>query len=87
MCLDLFQGMAGKWGSLKLHEPFFWNFCWEFQIQKNKVTIEKKFFINKSVKPLIALKERHQGLLKLHVPLRECSSVDVKMGLQKGNFV
>ena len=37
----------------------------------------KKFFINKSVKALIPLKEGHQSLLKLHVLLRGCSSVCV----------
>ena len=30
----------------------------------------KKLFINKSVKALIPLKEGHQVLFKLHVPLR-----------------
>ena len=29
----------------------------------------KKFFINNSVEALIPLKEKHQGLLELHVPL------------------
>ena len=30
---------------------------------------KKKFFINKSAEALVPLKERYQGLLKLHVPL------------------
>ena len=47
----------------------------------------KKFFINKSVKALIPLKEGHQGLLKLHVPWGGGFSVGEKMGLQKENFV
>ena len=48
----------------------------------------KKFFINKSVKALIPLKEGHQGLLKLHVPwgVFQCGGKE-NLGLQKENFV
>ena len=43
----------------------------------------KKFFVNKSVKALISLKLGHQGLLKLHVPLRGFSSVGGKWDPKK----
>ena len=49
-----------------------------------------KFFTNKSIEALSPLKEGHQGLIKLHVPLviGVCSSMGEKQGsLQKGNFV
>ena len=47
----------------------------------------KKLLINRCVKALITLKEGNQGLLKLHVSLRGFSTLEEKMGLQKGNFV
>ena len=47
----------------------------------------KKLLINRCVKVLITLKEGNQGLLKLHVSLRGFSTLEEKMGLQKGNFV
>ena len=46
-----------------------------------------KLFINKSVRALILFKKQHQGLLKLHIPLRGVFHCGGKMGLQKRNFV
>ena len=59
-----------------------WGDCWHCMNHRNK-----KLFINKSPKALIKLKEGHQDLLKLHVPLRGCSTVGGKVGIQKGDFV
>ena len=55
-------------GPLKLHEPFLGDCNWEVQMWENDHR-RKKFFINNSVGALIPFKEKHQGLLKLHVPL------------------
>ena len=65
---------------------FGWIFVVKFKYKKQGDHWDKKFFINKSVKAWISLKEGHQGLLKLHVPLRGCSSMG-EMELQKGDFV
>ena len=43
-----------------------------------------KLFINKSVRALILFKKQHQGLLKLHIPLRDCSTEGGKWGSKKG---
>ena len=40
---------------------------------------KKKFFINNSVKAVISFKEKHQGLLRLHVPFGRGSSNVTKL--------
>ena len=40
---------------------------------------KKKFFINNSVKAVISFKEKHQGLLRLHVPFGRGSSNVAKL--------
>ena len=87
MCfLDLLQGMEGGWGPLKLHELFLGIFAGRVKYEKTGWPSKWKI-IYKSVKALIPLKEGHQDLLKLHIPLKRCSSVDEKNGAPKGNFV
>ena len=39
---------------------------------------KKKFFINKSIRALIPLKEGYQNLLKLHVPFRDVPAREEK---------
>ena len=77
MCLlDLFQGMEGGWGAVEIAWVFLGGFLLgSSNTKKQGDHWNKKFFINKSVKALISLKEGHQGLLKLYVPLRGCSCV------------
>ena len=58
-----------------------------FKYEKTCDHRNKKLLINRCVKALITLKEGNQDLLKLHVSLRGFSTVEEKMGLQKGNFV
>ena len=50
-------------------------------MKKRRDHRNKQLFISKSVKALIPLREGHQGLLKLYVPLRGCSSVGENMSL------
>ena len=40
--LDLFWGMEGGWGLLKLHVLFMGDFCWKIQMRKNGVTMKKR---------------------------------------------
>ena len=51
---------------MKWHVPVLGDFCWEVQVPKNGVTIQRK---NNSVEALIPVKEGHRGLLQLHVHL------------------
>ena len=89
MCLlHLFREMEGGQGTVDIA----WTFLGGFLLgcsntKKRGYHRNKKLFINKSAKALIKLKEGHQGLLKLHVPLRGCSTVGGKVGIQKGDFV
>ena len=36
------EGEGEGWVALKLHVPFWRDFCWEIQMWKNGVTIEKR---------------------------------------------
>ena len=71
--LDLFQGVWGKYGRpLKLDILFWGGFLLgDSNAEKWGGYQKKKLFINNSTKAVILFKEKHQGLLKLHVPLGE----------------
>ena len=69
--LDLFWGVKGEWGAVEIVRAFLGRFLLgDSNTKKQGDHRNKKFFINKSVKALILLKEGHKGLLKLHVPLK-----------------
>ena len=63
--LDLLWGIEGGWGVIEIACAFLGDFCWEIKGKEWCDHQKKKFFINKSVKALIPLKEGYQGLLNL----------------------
>ena len=89
MCLlNLFQEMEGGWGTVDIAWAFLGTFLWGCSNMKKQGDHRNKILlINRCVKAVITLKGRNQDPLKLHVSLREFSTVEEKMGLQKGNFV
>ena len=77
MCLlDLFQGMEGGWGTVDIAWAFLGGFLLVRSNTKKWGDHRNKKIINKSVKALILFKKGHQGLLKLHILLRGCSTVE-----------
>ena len=51
---------------LKLHEPFWGDWCWEFKCKKMDDNQKKKSFRNNSISDLGPFQEKRLGLLKLH---------------------
>ena len=74
MFLDLLQGKGQGSGTVRI-AALFLGLLLRGNVEKRGNHQEKKFFIDNAVQALIPFKEKHRGLLKLHVQLGEGVSV------------